>query len=232
MARTKRRLTKHDIRQRDQFAQSMLKFSAYARKHVWLLIGGLVVIILVVSISSTTLRKRHAASEESLTMLATAVDAYYMGAIDESIALSQKILEAYPRSYIAERALYFLASAYYTRGEYQFAEENFQRYLDRNPNDELFVPSAMSGIAACYESRGDFAGAAEIYEEVADTYPDAVVTPEALLSAARCREEIGEYREAERIYQRILDTYPMTEWARLAYQGLNLVKGAQQARQQ
>jgi TolA-binding protein len=84
----------------------------------------------------------------------------------------------------------------------------YQRYLDRYGHDDLLKAAARAGLAACMEAAGEYAAAAEAYEESADSFGGSGNAAHYLLQAGRCHRLAGDNQAALSIYDRIAEEYP------------------------
>jgi TolA-binding protein len=107
----------------------------------------------------------------------------------------------------------YLANAYMHTKDHANAEKFYKKYLDDVDDDPILSVSAAYGLAATHEERGDYAKAATLYEEAANTYGESYRAPQLLISAARCFKQAGQVEGAWRALQKLLDKYPKSALA-------------------
>ncbi len=93
---------------------------------------------------------------------------------DQAIAAFKAFLDKYPKSDLADNALYWLGEAYYVTGDNAKALEAFQRLLDRFPKSEK-VPGALLKKGYILAAQGHRKEARQVLESLIRKYPDAAV---------------------------------------------------------
>ncbi|MEM6336234.1 MAG: tetratricopeptide repeat protein [Bacteroidota bacterium] len=104
-------------------------------------------------------------------------------------------------------ATFYAADALFQLGRKDEALDYFRSY---DKGRDYIGASALAGEAAVYEDRGDYADAAERYEDAARLYPNELYSPGYLLDAARNYELAGDFGDARDAYERIQEEYPET----------------------
>lgn len=102
-----------------------------------------------------------------------------------------------------DQARFFAADAYLQLGNADEALAMFEAY----DGDGLLGASALAGQASIYETRGDYAEAAALYERAAESYPEDATAPGYLLDAARAHAAGGDAAAATTALQTLLDDY-------------------------
>lgn len=92
-----------------------------------------------------------------------------------------EIADKYSGTEAGEIARINLAHAYFYTGQYDEAVEQYKKY---SGDIEIYEASALAGIAACYEAKGDAGEAADYYEDAAFVYENNPQNSEYLLNAA------------------------------------------------
>jgi tetratricopeptide (TPR) repeat protein len=206
----KRRLTKKELKE-DKFAEATVHTLDYARSHLPYVIGGILLLVVVVIVvlgfmRSTTERRVRAETALSLANLS-----YMQGNFEGALAQYDEIILRYGRSLQGKRALYYRGSTQTLLGNYAAAIEDFRAFIQSNRKDEILGPAAQRGIGVCWENQGLDREAARSYEEVADSYPRALIAAASLLDAGRSYRRAGLDDEARRVYERIIDEYAGTD---------------------
>jgi tol-pal system protein YbgF len=103
---------------------------------------------------------------------------YKEGKYDASRKEAQNFVAKYPKSDLADNALFLVAEAYLAEKRYKEAIESYQQVQDRYPKGNK-VASAMSQQAAAFQHLGDTTAARIIYERLIESYPG---TPQAQIA--------------------------------------------------
>ena len=132
-----------------------------------------------------------------------------------------EIADSYGGTSAGNLATYYAGNALYQTDQYDRALTYFQQF---EKGSNFIGASAYAAQASIQENRGNFAQAAELYEQAANQYENSLTTPRYLLEAGRAYEEAGNYTAAEGAYQQIRDDYPDSNQASSAEQYLARVR--------
>jgi len=133
------------------------------------------------------------------------------GIPERNIIGLQSIVDNYGGTTAGNIAKFYLANCYYNTQEYDKALKYFEDFSGSTP---LLTNSAVAGIAACYEAKGDFVKAAENYEKSALKNADDPNAPDNLLNAGRDYMRAGEKDRAVELLKRLKRDYPTSLAAR------------------
>jgi tol-pal system protein YbgF len=111
-------------------------------------------------------------------MYNSALKVYQDGNYVEARREAQSFISRYPKSDLADNALFLIGEAYYSEKSYKEAIESYQQLLDRYPKANK-VPSALQKQAASFKQLGDTTAARILYERLLQTYPG---TPQAQIA--------------------------------------------------
>jgi len=111
-----------------------------------------------------------------------------------------KVVQEYPGTPAAERAMLLAAGSYFTDGKYSEAQAQFDRLIKEHPSSE-WAPDAAYGIAASLESQGKRDEALQAYNHVATAYATSAVANEARMAMARIYEAKNQPAEALKQYE-------------------------------
>ncbi len=93
---------------------------------------------------------------------------------DAAIAAFQRFLQTHPESRYRPNALYWMAEAYYGKGDYARALEGFQRLLERFPNSDKAADARLK-LGYTHFALGNRAQARKVLQEVVNRYPNSSV---------------------------------------------------------
>ncbi|MDZ7292877.1 MAG: tetratricopeptide repeat protein [candidate division KSB1 bacterium] len=207
MLKPKKKLTRREIKQ-DKLVTTWFKINDYLNRHYREVILGAMGVVLVIGL---IILFRHLKSRDEQIASEKFVQAraeYNNQNYEVAIPILEKLVGEYGGTSSAGIARIYLANAYMLKKDYANAEKFYQQYLDQNHDDPILGASAAYGLAATHEERGDYAKAAKLYEEAANTYAKSYRAPQLLITAARCYKQAGQPEGARRALQKLLDKYP------------------------
>lgn len=188
------------------YAQAWL-FYEENRKLVYAALAGFVILVAAI-VGYFIYQNQQQAEAENL--LANVVGHYEQGNYREALEGPGtepgllEIADDYGSTRAGNLATYYAADAHYRLGEYDEALELYQQF---DETDDFIGAGALAAQAAIYESREEYARAAELYEQAAEQYESSLTSPQYLLRAGRAYEEAGDYDAALSTYERIESEY-------------------------
>ncbi len=197
----------------DKLVNAIFLFTKWAKEKQYLLIGfvaGLVVVIILAGVIASGRKKSALRANE---LFGKAVVLYSAQAYDRATPLLNELIENYKGREQSRLAIFYMANSLYNQGNFDEAMGYFERFLREVQDDDLLIPSAIGGIGACLEEKGDYKGAGERYLEAAKRYPDYYLAPEYLLNAGRCFLKAEDVARAKEVYGLLIATYPQTEYS-------------------
>lgn len=90
---------------------------------------------------------------------------------------------------------------------YKEALAGFQGFIKNYPASTL-QPSANYWAASCYYQLKDYGHAAEVFHQLAATWPGDAKTPDALLAAGNAELEKGDAKAARKTMETLVEKYP------------------------
>jgi TolA-binding protein len=132
---------------------------------------------------------------------------YYLGRLESNpqraLELYTMVWEEYPKSDVADDALYEVAQYYYATGEYKTAIDKYRQLLSDYKRSELAC-KAQYWLGNALFAIKEFEPAIEEYRNVKVKYPGCEKIPEAELGIAQTHYKMGNYRDASVQFQTIL----------------------------
>jgi tol-pal system protein YbgF len=116
---------------------------------------------------------------------------------------------------VAETRDYEAALTSFKAGKYKDAVGNFQNFITAYPKSTL-LPSAHYWAAASLKQLRDFKGAAVLFAQFAELWPNDLKAPDALLAEADCLDEGGDKKGARKVLEELVAQYPGTNAAQTA----------------
>jgi tetratricopeptide (TPR) repeat protein len=164
--------------------------------------------------------KNKAESNEIATTMLAKIEPYYdAGKYDQAIngvpqegtQGLQAIVDEHGSTKTGQLAKLFLANSYYALKNYDKALEGFD---DISISDKLISASALAGVAACYEAKGDLNKAASYFEKAASKNMTLIQAPENLQRSAVDYAAVGKKEKAVELLQTLKKEFPTSAPAR------------------
>jgi len=218
MLHAKKKTSKREMKE-DALISSYVKATTFYEQHKKNIGIGLVALVALVVIIVVVANNRATNSTLAMTELGKVFSLYdnnqFQMAIDgvpeQNIPGLKSIVDNYGSTPAGELARFYLASAYFQLGNFDDALKHFE---DFSPSSDLLAVSRLSGIAACYEAKGNHGEAGSNFERAATRYTKDVHAAENLYHAARNFAKAGNKDRALDLYKRIKKDFPKSMYAR------------------
>jgi tetratricopeptide (TPR) repeat protein len=158
--------------------------------------------------SQREVRASEALSEVRVTQTPNGVPP--PGAAESYLAVSK----SHPGTKAAARAVIEAAGTYYAQGQYQQAQQQFERILRDFP-ESPWQAEASIGVAASLEAQGKATEAIAKYDEVRKRYANSTVVDTAKLNTARLFEAQNKPAEALKLYDELVKITEMNPYSSL-----------------
>ncbi len=202
-----KKINRHEL-QEDVFFDNLMKikdFSFQYRNQIMYGVIGAVVIVAGVFFIMNQKSKREAQAVEALGGVEML---YYQNQTDQVIVAGEDMIQKYNDTPEAGLATIILANSYYSKGEFEKAQQKYEAYLKDNAKDDLYGVAALEGWANCLVQSDKYQEAAEKYQEAADKHNDSYAVPFLLEKSAACYQKSGDLEKAKTIYQKIIQDFP------------------------
>ena len=213
MLKPRKKLTKREIKE-DALVTAYYQAQKYFKKHQKIIQYTLLGLAAVIVISVLMIRSKKNAGHLAAEKMGIAEEYYYTGNIDKAVGMFNEVIETYPGSEASGHAVFLLADSYFTKKDYDQAEKYFRLFYDKYNKEGAFAASSLAGIAACLETKNEYAEAAGLYEKAGQKSEGSFEAPFFLEDAARCYLLAGEKDAGKRICQIILDRYSGSDQSR------------------
>ncbi len=202
-----RRITKKEMKE-DKLVTTAFKFSEWIQKHlnqVLLVAGGVVLVAIVVFfVFSSKARRNQKAAE----LLGKATLEFQAGNASQAITDLHTVTDKYGGTKSAGPATFYLATTYFYAKDYAKAKATFQRFVEKYPEDPLFLASAQAGIGQCDMENGEFEAAGDNFMQAISFNPDGILVPQYLFSAGQAYLKANQSEKGKEVLQRLIDQYP------------------------
>ena len=207
MLKPRKRLTRREIKE-DPLVTQYVKYQKMLKTYSRHVNIGLIAIAAIVVISVLVSRSKKNAEIHAEGDLVMAEQVYMSRDFERAPAELKKVSDDYPGTEAAGRAVFFRANALFHKGDFESAQIAFQEYVDDYGQIEMFLTSSLAGVAACEETKENYADAAALYHKAAKRNMDAFDAVYHLKSAARCYRMADMKDKAKDLYESILEKYP------------------------
>jgi TolA-binding protein len=218
MLKPKKKITKRDLKE-DKLVSTYFKATQYFYQNKKYFSWGITGLVVLFIAGVIYFNNRAADSEKSTTALGEILRYYdkaeYQIAIDgvpeRNVMGLKEIVEEYGGTHSGDLAKFFLGNCYFSLGNYDAALKYFDDY---GGSYSPLRASAVAGVAACYEGKGDNRRAAEYFERAASRSGDSQSSPEYLRDAARDYALSGNKDRAIELLKRLKKDYPTSTYVR------------------
>lgn len=202
------RISKHRLKH-DEFAEDMMRTVNFVKKYSTEVLA-VAVGLLVIAVGLVFISQNKAKSEaEAGLMLNSAHGALLAGNPVQAQEGYREIAARHGSTAAGQEARIYLGNLNFQQRNYQEALKHYQGCAKSRPRNPILLHAALSGVAACLEQQGDFAGAAEKYLSIAERLPkEEYLAPSALMEAGRCFAEAGQPERARQAFQGVIDRFP------------------------
>jgi tetratricopeptide (TPR) repeat protein len=207
MLRPKKKIYKKEIKE-DALVTFYFRAQKILNRYSKQINIGLTLVLAAVVIGVLMARSKRSSEIKAEGQLSLVEQYYYMVDYPRVIQEMEPIIKTYPGTRASGTAAFYAANAYFTQGKYDEAEKYYKKVIRQDGHDPMQSASALAGLAAVEESRGQFGKAAESYEEAGKKYGRLFSTPFYLEEAARCCIQANDKQKAHEILDALLKDYP------------------------
>jgi tetratricopeptide (TPR) repeat protein len=201
----RKRITKRDLKH-DALVESVSKSARFVEDHLNKVLIGAVAVLVVVFVVGMVVRSRRATELEANAALVTATQTLNSGLYGQAATLLEDVVSQYPGTRSARAATCYLGTVYYHQGDLEQAFQRFDDFLSRSRERGTLRTIALEGKAAVLEERHDFAGAAALYEQLAQEAAGLdPVQARYLVEAMHAYRADGDRDRVAAIARRIID---------------------------
>lgn len=220
MLKAQKKISKRELKH-DLLLDSMGKVTSFYEDNKKMIQYALGAIVLLIVGSYAYVQHRATNNDDAAAKLATVYPFYdqdqYQIAIDgvpeKKITGLKTIVDEYGGTTSGNLARFYLANSYFNLGKYDEALSHFE---DFNASEQYLVVSRLTGLAACYEAKGEHEKAAEHFEKAVAKYPKDVEAAANLNNAATNFMLAGNKERAVELFKKLKKEFPTSPFAREA----------------
>ncbi|MCK5146024.1 tetratricopeptide repeat protein [bacterium] len=168
---------------------------------------GALAIVVIIVISSLMIKSKKDAEYKASAQLGIVENLVNSNQWDAAVPELNNLLETFPGTQSAGRAVLYLAKAAIASDNAQDAKTHYKKFIDKYDFNSYLTSTAMAGYAVCFEDEKSFDEALRWYKQAFSKDPESFHAPAYLKSAARCAGLAGQNEKARQIYQQMLDDF-------------------------
>ncbi|MFQ5633548.1 MAG: tol-pal system YbgF family protein [bacterium] len=219
MLKPKKKLGTHKEIKQDKLVTYFFQAQDAFEKHKKPIIYGLLAVIAIIAISAYSRSVSFGKEQEASVELAKGKTAYEGAQYQEATRILGPLTSRYSGTESAGFGTILLAKSFLALEQFDEAEQYFRTYLE-DYDDDLLSLAARTGLASCYDQKGEYDRAAKAYEQAANFRMKSFQAPELLLAAARCYHLANDGANAKRVLQSLIEQYPESQLISSARQKL------------
>ncbi len=198
-----KRITKQQMKQ-DRLVSTAFMTTEYVQKNPKpFIIGGLIFVVALIAIVLLRYSSTNKNDEAQNIFIRSQMEAA-MGQEDAALSDMNLLVSNYGGTSFARLSALTLANSNFNTGDYDKALEGFKKISNDYSSDNMMASIAATGMAACYEAKGDFANAGKYYKQAVSLYPDDNIwAPQHLLKAGINFAKAGDKKSAIEVYDEI-----------------------------
>jgi TolA-binding protein len=205
MLKAQKRLTKKQIKE-DKFVTLYFQVQDYLSQNSRSILSGAGIIVIIIVAVFIFMQKQQKSEQAAAVELTKARVEYRARNYDGATTLLQNLIQTHGGTDSASEGTFYLGNISFIKKDYDAAEAHY-RSCTGKLSDDVLESSALAGIAASQEQRGDFLGAAKTYRRAAQDYADGFLAPLNLYNAARCFILAQDQTTARTLLEELLQEY-------------------------
>lgn len=174
-------------------------------------LGALGALVVVAAGGYYAMRTRNTQEDQAAGVLAEAQVMFWQGDYPQAIERAKRVFDQFPATRSGHDAHRLMGDSQYWSGNFKAAIAEYQKYLALEKSGVL-SNAARRSLAYSYESAGQYADAAPIYQSLVGAF-DRESSAEFLLALARCDQELNRKPDAAKSLKQLLDQYGDTPQA-------------------
>jgi tetratricopeptide (TPR) repeat protein len=218
------RLTKQELKE-DAFVTWVYDTTDRVQRN-WVPVAGVIGALVVLALGGWMWARANEKKEaEARTTLAEASTAYWSGNYVRTAQLADQVIADAGGTRAGADALRLKADALFWQGSFDSAATLYQEALGKERGDSPLRTAIQQSLAFALESKKDFAGAAKLYEEIAQKAPDRANAADFTMAAGRAWRGAGQRDKAKAMFEKVAEEYRETTFARDAEVALGELAG-------
>ena len=191
----------------DRFVEWIMQAADFLKERIQFVVAAAAAVVVIVVLISYMRNAGENARLEASAAFGQVLMADANGDATQAMEIAEHLIRENPGTPAAAQGVVYLANRYFQQGRLDEAHRLYETYLEDYGGVDVLVFAAWSGVAACIESQGQFAQAAEKYEQYANLH-DGQQGALALMSASRCYALAGDTSGQKKALGRIARDFP------------------------
>jgi TolA-binding protein len=207
MLRPKKKIYKKEIKE-DALVTFYFRVQKILNQYSKQINIGLAVVLALVIIGVLMARSKKGSEIKAEGQLSLAEQYYFTGDYPRVIQEMEPVIKTYPGTRASGTAAFYAANACFAQGKYDDAEKYFNIAIRQSGHNPMQSASALAGLAAVEESRGQFGKAANLFKDAGKKFGRLFSSPFYLKEAARCCIQANDKQKAHDILDELQKEYP------------------------
>ena len=186
----------------DRFVEWIMQAADFLKERMQFVIAAAAAVAVIVVLIGYLRSAEEEARLQASISFGQVLMADANGDVSQALEIAENLIREHRETPAAAQGVVYLANRYFQQGRLDEAQRLYETCLEDYGDVDVLVFAAWSGVAACIESQGQFAQAAEKYVQYADRYEGQQASL-ALMSAARCYALAGETAAQKKALRRI-----------------------------
>ena len=195
----------------------LIKWIKKNRKPFFTTLISVILIIIIVLFVIFRMKMIEIAASDKLDM---ATKTLSIGNVEQGLSIADGVVELYPNSPAAYRAMLMKANYFINIRKYDMAEPILKFYIEK-AKPEIVKPIGYPLLISIYEYTGNIEQAILMSKEFLSKYSDNYLVPSVMENMARLYELSGKQEEAKQVYKELVDKFFGTIYANRASDKLN-----------
>lgn len=184
---------------------------------------GVGVVVVALLVGSVSIIRRKETIETEWTRVAQAQSLLAQRQFATADALLSEIATANPDLEPGLYARFHLGESKIQQGKPDEAIQAFSEVVSRS-NGKDVRPIALSNLGFAFEQKGDYAKAAETYQQFMDTYAEHFLAARVQLQLGKALLRGGDNEGGRKALGQLIDLYPASPWAENARRFMDFSK--------
>lgn len=201
------KITKKELKQPDRFQIFLASMLNLFLRHKKKVIFATVCILALILVVAGWLYYQYDQEMKALALYNKITDNYRLAVAEKKdlqpvIGAYRDLINRYPHTKPASYALLRMGNLYFREGKIDEGISSFKRYIENNREDNELLVVAYNALGACYEEKGEYKLALEVYEKASKLKAGAMFESINYGNLARVYEALKENKKAAEYYEK------------------------------
>ncbi len=202
--------------QEDSKIVDLIKWIKKNRKPFFTIFTSILIVALVVVFICFRIQMINNAASDRLDMATRIIGSENL---DQGLSILDDLINTYPNSPAAYRAMIMKANYFINQKKYDEAENILKLYIEK-AKPEIVKPIGYPLLISVYDDNNNVEQAIAVSKDFLSKYSNNYLAPSVMENMARLYELLGKQEEAKQVYKDIVDKFFGTHYANRASEKL------------